>query len=395
MRQLIRAVTVAGIVCFVVAKAPAVDVPTWQVGDWWDVSRTFGLDVSTTISVDVEANLATEETYRLTVVEIADRQTTGGGVVRVYRRTRSDGGLTGGAEVTISGIPLDVRWRHGTSSGEEWVAVDDLSRIHEQFSLNADLQADVILAWVDIATVALDVTLDTTPKLEMADFPIETVGEQWATVINQHVHGRLLITWDSGFPWPSGAPEDIDLPFDVSGPVAFAFRYAGREPRGGFAETYHIEPFPWNGLWYEPSIKEFAEMAMGTLELGTDLRLDGLSSWVTSAGLAPDPMLEVLGFTPERPARGGWVGLSGSTLDITTVTATILGEGLSGQTVAFPTGRFELRLQCPDHDDLTPSTDDAGSFGIEVVAEGIGRKVATVQLDLTSTRTDRRWNLYR
>lgn len=381
------------------AVAPgAEDVPTWQVGDWWDVVRTFDLDVTTTDPFEMAVTLATQEAYRLTVVEISDRATTAmAGPLRAYRRARSGGTVSGTGTVNIGGIPLELRWKPGaTSEGEDWVAVGDLAQLGESFSLNASLQAHV-LAWLDLADVTLQADIEMSPRLEMLDFPLQTAGEQWQTTVSQHVVGRIRVAWNPSFPlWPGGqVPDDLDKTFDRQVTTGFVYRYVGREPRGSFAETLHVEVEPKGDLWYEPTIKEFAEKALGDLDFGAGYRLANVALRVIDWQVAADPPIEITGFVPERPRWGEWVELVGTTTPDSPVAATILENCSTASTVADTSGRFHLSLLCPDHDDHTPASDDAGSFGVEIEVQGVGRKVATIQLDPPLTGCRASWRLYR
>lgn len=382
-----------------VAAGQGADVPTWQVGDWWDAERSFNLDFRTSEPLELVVSLTIKENYRLTVAEIADHTTTGAGVTRAYRRTRSEGQLSGSGTATIAGIslPLNLRWNDGVTSGEDWTAVGDLSNLQERFELTGMLQAQILFLWLEVAGVSMDLTFDFRPPRELADFPIRTVGEEWSTTFTQSIRGHIQVQWNENFPlWPGGSPpDDLDEQIDVEVSQGVTFRYEGREARGGFPATYHIDAGPAMSLWYEPSMEEFVELALGDLDFGGGSGLTGFVVKILDSNLLPDPNLQILDIVPQPVTRGQSVQLVGSTDPATTVTATMLGQGSSDQVVTDGSGQFELWLLAPDHDDFTPANDDAGSFGVEVMAERVGRRVVTVQLALPPTRARSSWLLYR
>jgi len=398
MKCTLRRTVLAGLFCLAAAGAPAADVPTWQAGDWWNVKQSFTIRFGTTTPVNLALNMSTTDTFRLTVADIADRTTTGGQPVRVYRRTRSNSSVTGRGSFTSGVLTITFRWKSGTkTTGEDWSAVSDLSTVRDQFRLTSGtLEALVLIFWLPLATITIESTTDANPPHEVADFPLTTIGEQWQAVFWQRSYGRIRVVWNPLFGgWGGSAPPDIDQSFDTSVPMIAIYRYTGREARGGFPQTYHIEQPPAGSLWYEPTIKEFVESAQSTGNLGGDIGFENMTRLITGRSLATDPNIQNLTFAPTPAYRGRRVTLSGTTTAGTTVTATILGEGASDRTRADSLGRFDLSLVCPNHDDNSPSNDDVGSFGVEVVAQGVGRKVVTLRLDLPPTSTRRGWQSYR
>jgi hypothetical protein len=396
MNRTFGSALVAWLVLLAATTAPAADVPTWQVGDWWDVAQTFNLDFGTSDALDLAINMAIEQAYRLTVDEIADRTTSAAGTVRIYRRTRTSGTVTGTGQAMLGEIPIDVRWQPGgTSIGEEWIAVGDLANVREHFELSGTLEARVIF-WLEAASVSVSLTFDLGPPLERPDFPVLLPDEQWQTTVTQRISGFIRVAWDPDFPlWPDGTPpEDLDFPIDMTGSNGVTYRFAGREPRGDFPDTWRIDMEPVGSFWYAPEAKDFIETAPEDL-LGDNEYFGNFQTVVTAYNVASDVLLDVVEFIPENPERGSWVQLLGETEPNTPVEATLLANGSTASTVSDATGAFALDLQCPGGDDNTPATDDAGSFGIEMVADGVGRKVVTVQLGWPPTRAHRTWELYR
>jgi len=378
------------------AEAPAVDVPTWSVNDAWSMERTF--DVDAAVSASLTIRVSSSETSRLSVVEIGDRTTTQAGTVRVYRRVRSNGALTGSGTATIEGVPLRLRWKPGsTTAGEEWLAVGDLAMVHDELRVHAEIQAQVLILWLTIATVDLDWATDSGPPRETYDFPLTTVGEQWRTSVTEQVYGRVQVAFNHALAAQLGItlPDDIDLPFEYRRPRIDFSRYTGTEPRGSYPATHHIVAPTSVSIWYEPSIKDAAASMLPELELTSGTKISNLSARITSATLAPEANVAVTGFTPPRPSHGSAPQLTGTTAPGTTVTATIVGEGIEAQGRADDEGRFEIQLTAPDHDDQSPASDDAGSFGVEMLAQGVGRKVATLQVERSLATIRGRWSLYR
>jgi hypothetical protein len=384
--------------CLCTGIARAVDIPTWQVNDWWDLTRTF--DVTLVASQSLSMSMVTTETARLTVTDIGDRTTTEAGIVRAYRRLRTNGAISGRGTVTASGVPINVRWKPGgsTSAGEDWVAVGDLGSVREHFTMNAVLQAQVIIVWLTLATITLDMTTDSGPGSEALDFPIQTVGEQWRSSATQHLYGRATIAFNASFPlWPGGVPpDDIDMPFDQTVRTASVRHFAGIESHGGIATTYRVEALTSATLWYAPNLEEIAEAALDDIEFTTGSHLRNVKSLITAASLAPDPTTFSARIAwPARVEWGDRFQVLGTTVKGTTVSATIVDEAASAQTVSSARdGRFELWLTAPAHNDHSPASDDQGSFGIEFAIQNVGRKVMTLQVYRPASRAGR-WPLYR
>jgi hypothetical protein len=95
---------------------------------------------------------------------------------------------------------------------------------------------------------------------------------------------------------------------------------------------------------------------------------------------------------------GDWWNFNRS-FDVSFNTTTPLNMAFSLGTTARArsnsSGQFDLQLRAPNRDDNSPSNDDAGSFGLEVVAQGVGRKVITLRLGLPPAATRRSWASYR
>lgn len=393
-----RTATVLACCLALAATASAeVDIPTWQVGDWWDVERAFTVTFNATSGTTVIAvSLNTTETYRLTVTDIADRQTTDG-IVRAYRRERSNGTIDGQGTVSLGDLSFDLRWNPNTSttSGTEWLAVGDLSRVGDAYTLNADLQAFVLIFWVKVATVELDANFDFSPTFEIHDFPLGTNGETWATTVTQQAAGHLRVQWEDTPLWGGSPPDDIDQPFYESSDINTVFSYEGREARGGFADTYRIDSQPAGSYWYEASIKDFVEMRPTDLDFGEFGGLTNLVVQVVDSDLGADAGFLIDRFQPERPYYSDRVELTGGAPEGTTITATILSEGTSTQTLAGAGDRYSLWLDAPGQDDNTPANDDIGSYGVEVMAEGIGRRLVTLRLFAPPSSSRPSWQYYR
>ena len=380
------------------AAAPsAVDVPTWQVGDRWLVKQSFNLGFSTTTPIALSFSLPTTETYRLIVSDLADRATTSSGVVRVYRRMRSSGLLSGSGQFSSGSLTINFRWREPVSvtTGQDWISESDLSRVHEFSRLNGTLEARLGPVWLDLATVTLDLTVDSKPPREEADFPIATVGERWLMPVRQRAYGRFQVAWNPSFPWPGGRPSNLSQSFDTTTPIMFTYRYTGREARGGHPQTYHIQAYPGASLWYEPSIKEYAEVSGDSLDFGRSSRLQNLKTVITSSTVAADPPIMGLQFAPSRPTQGQQVLVMGSATPNASVSAIVIGDRFGSSGLVPSTGFFMLMLRAPRRNDNSPSTDDGGSFGVEVTVQGMGRKVVTLQLYLPPASARRGWQLYR
>jgi len=379
------------------AAATPVDVPTWQVGDRWLVKQSFNLGFSTTTPVALSFSLPTTETYRLLVTDLADRATTSSGTIRVYRRVRASGLVSGSGQFSSGSLTINFRWREPQSntSGQDWISEGDLSRVHEFSRLSGTLEARVGPVWLDFATVTLDLTMDSSPPREEADFPISTVGESWRMPVRQRVYGRFQVAWSPAFAWPGARPANFNQSFDASTPITFRYSYTGREARGAYPQTYHIRAFPGASLWYEPGIKEYAEVSGNSLDFGRGSRLQNLKTVITSSTLAADPQILGLQFSPSRPSQGQQVWLLGSTTPTAQINAIVLGERFGSRGQASSGGSIFLLMRAPRRSDYSPSTDDGGSLGVEVTVQGVGRKVVTLQLASPPSSAQRVWQLYR
>jgi hypothetical protein len=64
----------------------------------------------------------------------------------------------------------------------------------------------------------------------------------------------------------------------------------------------------------------------------------------------------------------------------TTVTATLLDDWDTTQTISDGGGNFAAPVTAPNHNDHSPGSADGGSFGVEVLVNGVGNTVTTMQI---------------
>jgi len=358
------------------------DVPTWQLGDSWDVQNTYRMifsDPGSGMAVD----LPTLETFVLSVTGIGEMDTGLAGVNKVYDRTRAGGTVSSPSNGTVmisTYGPFDIRWQSGTGTvkGESWNCVSDWASARETFATTGSLEVKPLFSFVTVAELAYQVTIESYPTEELADFPLDAVGETWWNDSIVRAYGYASIKFDPSFPWflVGGQPADVNESFDQVLRSARTLQYVGDEAKG-----VHISA-DGDELWYKASRKEFQEMQLNSYTLGD---LGGLTSFtrtVTGQTLADPPTYPSnLAFNPAKPVQGTTATLTGKAGAGAPVSATILYTGESASTTANGSGDFSLSLFAPRHDDFSsPSSGDAGSFGVEVVASGSSRKVVTLPL---------------
>lgn len=399
------------------------DVPTWQVGDYWDFVRTLRVDLDSDSLfaaagfplTGTDAYLDIVDTHRLQVTAIQDENTTESGSVtpqRMYVRQRVSGSLTAvgmldlGTSVTAGPFPLELT---GTilNEGETWNRVSDLADTHERFRFTGTVTAhgdDVLApfsATTDLLALDLVVNIDYDPPQEWGDFPIAPSLEQWVTQPTVRVHGSVVVDFPtigsgaagmldlfSGFGGSSfPAPADLTVGFDASQSIYEILKYSGDAMRQGYSSSQLFNPMGAE-VWYAPNAKEFVEKRLGDLVLvdtsgGPPVSIGTLEGIFTringAASVAADPLIGNLAFNPVRGVPGGTVTLTGLTSPSQGVTATVMATGASASTTANGSGVFSLVLPVPTFDDHSPATADGGSFGV-LIETGIGDKVATLQV---------------
>lgn len=415
------------------------DVPTWEIGDYWDFTRTFSLDLELSqllseavgLPIDADATIDVTDTYRLTVTGIQDEMTTISGVPvpqRVYVRERSNGLATGTGTLLIGGVPfatLDFPTTGALANdGEVWTRVSDLGEAHENFHFIATLDATFVTTGnpsLDLAIFDIALNLDHDPPLETGDFPFDLPGEQWINTPTRRIHGDIFVDFPVLGSSVVGminipiignvaAPPDENFGLDRSSTFQKSDFYVGPDaPRQGYNPSYHntngiAPPFSEN-YWYAPGAEEFVERQLPTIQL-TDSG-DSVTAVVRnfttvvdpgSAVVQPETILNIV-FMPFRPATSGAVTLSGQISPAppagTSVFATIVDTGAMGGGMTNGSGNFSIPLVAPPSDDFSPASEDGGSFGVEITVQGFpDRKVASLQLDGAGITPVMTWEAY-
>ncbi|MCX7013493.1 MAG: hypothetical protein NTW86_13220 [Candidatus Sumerlaeota bacterium] len=368
----------------------AVDVPTWQIGDAWDVEKSYTLVSKRS---DIRLTFRMTEIYTLTLTEISDRPTTNGGIERIYRRTRSNGYVVGSGTAQTAFGNFNIRWApKGTAdSGAMWRQVSDLALCLIDARVSGDIEAGVEWLgdlYVKIASIDMNMVAVSDPPGEEEDFPLDPAGETWTSRSVVYNTGVVQLTWNPDFPWflVGGKPPDISLPLTLEQEFVGDFAYVGPDPLPGAPDAVRFQSAAETG-WYSPAAEEVVRMEIpggdapeGGVGFQDELRL------ITGWRFNPDPYVREISFSPPRPYQGDWVRLNGKTSPNKAVTVTLLGQGGGGSgsqasTVSGANGRFLVYLIAPNHDDLTPASADKGSFGVEILVDGLGRKVVTLQVD--------------
>ena len=373
-----------------VSPLAAQDVPTWQIGDSWNVEKSFTLVSKRS---DIRLSFRMTEIYTLTLTEIFDRPTPGGGTERIYRRTRSNGHVVGSGTAQTSFGNFTVRWSpDGTAdTGQMWRQVSDLSVCLLETHVSGDIEAGADWLgglYLKAAAIQMDTIATNDPPSEESDFPLGPVGETWTSHMFIHSTGTVRLTWNPDFPWflVGGKPQDISVPLNLDEDLVADYTYAGPNPIPEAPDALRFQSAAETG-WYSPAGEEVVRMEVSGIEtpeggVGFQDEVRLITGW----RLSPDPYVRSLSFEPPRPNQGDWFRFSGKTLANKAVTVTILGAGggassSQASTVSRSNGWFSVYLTAPAHDDTTPSSADNGSFGVEVLVDGVGRKVVTLQLD--------------
>ncbi|MCX7012937.1 MAG: hypothetical protein NTW86_10340 [Candidatus Sumerlaeota bacterium] len=375
----------------------AIDVPTWQVNDAWDFSNTYTL-LSNDPQAQASINLV--ETYTSTVQEILTESTPSSGTLETYRLVRSNGKVTGSGQVTASGIPFNVRMAPtgSTDTGELRRWSSDLSLVQEEFHIKGDVQAQVLI-WVTVATIQVDWLTTTSLPAEDSDFPLGPTGETWDFQATLYTKVAYKVQFYDSILWAiiGGKPADVVATVYDTRPLACLYTLTGPDPLPTAADAVKYGNATVETDWYSPSAKQMAKRYIEGFYVD-DAHTLGFSDavlQVTASHVQADAAITSLAFTPPRPPRGQAFQLSGRGNPNAPVTAKILGEGGVGNeasTTSNASGDFTVDLLAPGHDDTTPASADAGSFGVEVAVTGQGRKMVTLQTQLFSAVED--WRQY-
>ncbi len=256
----------------------AVDVPTWELSDLWDIQETFTIDLSeddSTLNLDVELNSS------FLRIGVETRTGSAGGPQRAYVQERLSGTVDADGSAEIGGATVNLSFENGELGGESWSRVSDLAWVHENLVIEGDLVADFSLIFRDkVARVTLELTMDFVPPAEFYDFPIGEPGETWRVDVMLVLTGCLVVAFAPDIPFDL---EDVDQPLDAMVPVQVTMTLGGRESRGISSDTHRIDGGEVFTAWYAPELRN-------AVEIQTNLfRFDdggGLEQWAGNSLIA-------------------------------------------------------------------------------------------------------------
>ena len=368
----------------------AVDVPTWEFSDQWEIRETFTIDLSdddSALSLDVQLI----SSFRRIGVET--RTGSAGGPQRVYVQEHLSGTVDADGSAEIGGTTVDLSFANGDLGGESWSRVSDLAWVHEDLVIEGDLVADFGLIFRGkVARVTLELTMDFVPPAEFYDFPIGEPGETWEVDVMLVLTGRLVVAFAPDIPFDLG---DVDQPLDTMVPVQVTMTLGERESRGISRDAYRIDGGEVFTAWYAPEVRNAVEIQTNVFRFDGGGGLEEFTRVVLDAELRPNVGISDLQITPQPAQFGAPVVVTGQTTATTSVEARLDATGSLQTVESNGEGAFTIELTAPDHDDDTPASDDDGSHGIEVfVPAGELRLFKTLQLERPENAARDHWTLY-
>jgi subtilase family serine protease len=327
------------------------EVPTWEIGDWWDYELGGSVDMMG-LTATATGNI------RFDVTEIMT-QVIGPTTFQLYNLSIS-GSFTGTGSGTVQGVDVDVTVSSATLGGYWWVERGDLAVLRDNETVAASGTVTTILGTFPMVLDA-EITNTYTPPREDYDFPME-VGDQWDLNTFMVTTGYVYYFIDIPL-FPIEDTIDLGNVNNLIGTSFCNFQSMISVPAGTF-DSYEATLGATDERWYSESVGYMVKWENhGGFGLFGDL-------WVNLTAynrVAPVVIVDEY-LVPDRVNPGGNVTVNGNSTapQFSTVNVKIPATGDLWTGFTDSAGSYSVNITAPLINDNTPTLTDVGSHGVLV-----------------------------
>ncbi len=357
----------------VVLAGNQAEVPTWQIGDWWEYELGGGVDAMG-LTVSVTGNIRFDVTELMT-------EPIGVTVHHLYNLSVS-GSFTGSGSGNVQGVDVDVDITSATLGGYWWVERGDLAVLVDNETISA---SGTVTMFLGTFPFTLDAEMSNTysPSREDYDFPME-IGDQWDLITTMVTTGYVYYFIDIPF-FPMEDTISLDNVSPLTGTSICSQQTSITVPAGTF-DSFDASLGATDERWYSETVGYMVKWENhGGFGMFGDL-------WMNLTAYGPvAPVMSVDEYLlPEKVNPGGNVTVNGNSTaaQFSTVIVKIPATGDLWMGFTDNTGSYSVNITAPLIPDNTPTLTDVGSHGVLVEIDDGGtygyaaRTLTLVQPDL-------------
>lgn len=334
-----------------ILAGPQAEVPTWQIGDWWDYELGGGVDA-------MGMMMSAAGNIRFDVTEIMT-QNIGGTIYQLYNVSIS-GSFTGSGSGQVQGIDFTATVTSGTLGGYWWIERGDLAVILDNETVVASGDLTMFLGTFPL-TLSAEMTNAYDPSREDYDFPME-VGDQWDISTGMTTTGYVYYFVDVPL-----FPIEDTLPLNSFSTV-FGTSVCNQQtminvPAGSF-DSFEASMGVTDERWYSETVGYMVKWENhGGFGMFGDI-------WVNLTDYSRvTPMISVEEYLlPEKVNPGGNVTVYGTSNASQFATVNVKTPVNAGVWMGFTnaTGGYSVNITAPNIVDNTPTLTDFASHGVIV-----------------------------
>ncbi len=350
----------------VILAGPQAEVPTWQIGDWWDYELGGGVSAMGT-TMSATGNIRFDVTDIMT-------QNIMGTFYHLYNVSVS-GSFTGSGSGTVQGVPFTATVTSATLGGFWWIERGDLAVIVDNETIVASGDVTTFMGTFPLILNA-EVQNNYAPSREDFDFPME-VGDRWDLSVNMMTTGYVYYFVDiPGFPIEDTVP--LTNPGTLAGTSYCNQTSMINVPAGTF-DSYEASMGATDERWYSETVGYMVKWeSHGGFGMFGDVWVNLTSYDRVAPTMAVDEYL-----IPDIVNPGGNVTVNGTGAPLSNVNVRMPATGDIWVTLTNSVGEYSINITAPVIPDNTPTPTDFASHGVIVeVDDGFttGYSVRTLTL---------------
>jgi subtilase family serine protease len=333
------------------------EVPTWQIGDWWDYELGGAVDLMG-MTATASGNM------RFDVTEIMT-QTIGPNVYQLYNRTIS-GSFTGSGSGVVQGVDVDVAVTSATLGGYWWVERGDLAVLVDNETVTASGTVTMFLGTFPM-TLSAEMTNAYSPSREDFDFPME-VGDLWDLSTFMVTTGYVYYFVDIPL-FPMEDTISLDGVSPLAGTSLCSQQTSITVPAGNF-DSFDASLGVTDERWYSETVGYMVKWENhGGFGMFGDIWVNLTAYNRVIPVMAVDEYL-----VPEKVNPGGNVTVNGNSTasQFSTVNIKIPATGDLWTGFTDSSGSYSINITAPLIPDNTPTLTDVGSHGVLVEINDAG-----------------------